>query len=530
MKCLNCYRYLSLCIRFIITIQLIVSGSLNSGAGLRANDNNTVGGLSIPSTTEGLCDSLFTGTVMLTIDVSDQSAVHDLGRKLVAKGHDANSFFSCLYVDFFTSNMENYSEVHLNDLSKLSSFNPEFEKYDGLKGNISFYRTIIDAARDELASKIQYLITQGNHQKEEYAKYIDVLEEHGYVFFEKPNNVTKTINYLKRGEFSYVFKKLTGTYKYEFISFITILVVALFLFYRLLIRKKFTNLKFQLLFLSIIFYSFGVVAVSEPNFSDKRLRNLSNDFDINLYQISLEGQEYGAAIWAESEKIGAKYLVFNNPFERTQEWGDSGKTIFVTCAGNYATGENNSKSEGLTFEDGRVINRILVRSLDALVLINGQGNFDIYDIRNEPVDVDGDELKLHNPIYRQSFIDWVEADNLSVFQTHLLVSDGQLRLNSQRTNDREAHRRFLAQIQDNNTLYTVLVNIPQNITLGQATEDMLAYFRDYKKVELIKLINLDTGFYDILEVHDADGNKLNIIEGSRPVDGAASLVNLFQVD
>ena len=94
---------------------------------------------------------------------------------------------------------------------------------------------------------------------------------------------------------------------------------------------------------------------------------------------------------------------------------------------------------------------------------------------------------------------------------------------------RLSERRFLATIQkDNNRRVYALINIKEPMFLSDAAEIIFDYFTKYKKANLSKMINLDTGFYNAIDVYKSSGERIDEITGSRSIEKVSNILYLFE--
>ena len=459
--------------------------------------------------------------------------VHRDGKKLKNNGFNDTLFYNLLFSKYFENHKNDMRVTNLLELEKLAEEAKVIYDSDSISG--SFFKLLNQAALDELASKLQdiYIETPSKFKDEAFTKLRKGLESKGYRFHIPVSNYKKLVFYIKKGEFSYIFRKLLTTYRLEFFLTLGIaFVLSFFLFYYYKIYKRRASLCVTVSSILLIAFSSQVLEINssenEPSITDFKTSELFNG-QSSFWNLKKNQHDYGTAIWINDSTFKAKYFIFNNPYERHSIWEkETNNKTLALCSGNYAAGLDIKKSEGMTFEKGRAINRILRKDMDGLVVISSNGHMKIYDLKNELVDVDGDEVDINNPLFRQSFIDWVEFEEVSVFQTHLTVSNNKvLRKHSQRNNGAKAKRRLFASVRLDGEKYKVLINIPGTISLMEASEDIRNYISNHKKGQLDKLINLDTGFYDMLEIKNSNGQKLSNLKGTRPINEAVNLLCIY---
>lgn len=215
-------------------------------------------------------------------------------------------------------------------------------------------------------------------------------------------------------------------------------------------------------------------------------------------------------------------------FERFQAWSRS-KSIIAVSSGTYVN--DNKKPVGLCFDDGMEVNRTQENDMDALVLFYKRGDVEVTDKDDGRIQVEyaSDSsvwLNVNDGFQLQKFISWVKENNITLFQTHLLVHQGRLRIG---TNASPAlrERRMLALTHDETGKASFyLFNYSDPISLYRNTQNIVSYlkgtFIDY-------VINLDVGAENVFEVRTMDGDTKAEKEfnGKLPLQKAENLLVFY---
>jgi len=279
--------------------------------------------------------------------------------------------------------------------------------------------------------------------------------------------------------------------------------------------------------------AFVLLGSSQPaeapqfSFGERYLYSLANN-DVIVYALEKRRREMGTAVWISraSKRVNAKYFAYENDFgnvySRLRSWKDDNEVI-VACAGAYSTGDG--KPDGLTVDNGTIVNRSLSEDKDALVIIYATGGVVVSDIDEGNLELGGiGKVNLRKSSGRTRLLNWVASQNATMFQTHLLAYRDRLRISTSGRTER-ANRRILALATDEyENLYHVIFDLQDNnYYLYDAAKDVMEYL-DEKEMEVIAMMNFDTGSYDIFQLYDEDGDVKNSQSGLMPISKATNLL------
>lgn len=266
--------------------------------------------------------------------------------------------------------------------------------------------------------------------------------------------------------------------------------------------------------------------------------NYDDDY-VQISTVKHRGYEYKVVYMergASNKRIKAKYFAakdFNGNLvpDRYKNWALNRDIICVTsgtymsdCDARYA------KPVGLTIDNGILVNKELA-DFDGLVIVYATGgivatNLEDKDLTVQGGNISGIKLDIRGNAYqREKFIKWCEEREATVFQTHLLVYKNQIKISSTNSSTAKRERRFLAVgYDDDGQLVHCIVHSPEYTTLYEGTKRVLNFLNEFKEMNVIFMINLDTGCQNIFNLYNSDGSLNSTIEGTTSIDNAANLL------
>jgi len=242
-----------------------------------------------------------------------------------------------------------------------------------------------------------------------------------------------------------------------------------------------------------------------------------------------QGKEMGKAIWINrtNQNVNAKYFAYRDKrgtgvYDRYETWRTD-KEMVVACAGAYTT--SGGIPDGLTVDAGEIVNRNLSTDKDGLVIIYATGGIVVSDIDEGDLVLGGiGKVDPRNSLDKIQILDWVEERRATMFQTHLLVYKDHMRIDSQGRTER-ANRRILALVKNPyGTLYHVLFDLTEpTYYLYDAARDVYNHLNSHS-MEVVAVMNFDTGSYDILEIYNEEGEVLNDQYSNTHISRATNLL------
>jgi hypothetical protein len=219
--------------------------------------------------------------------------------------------------------------------------------------------------------------------------------------------------------------------------------------------------------------------------------------DMTIRRLYQGSREIGSTIWLRRglDKNKAKYFAAGQVYPRYTAFNEQ---IILVCAGAFTSGPTAGQSlpEGLTVDNGRIVNRDRDAKMDGLVIVYATGGIGVSDIGKDYLSIEDNgttrRLDLLQSADKTVFLNWAQRVQATVFQTQLLASSGGLRLNVPKAHKELRERRFLAIVRDNRTneVIHVIIDVPIPFYLGELAQLVFQYLQTQTTV--IALLNLDT--------------------------------------
>jgi hypothetical protein len=218
---------------------------------------------------------------------------------------------------------------------------------------------------------------------------------------------------------------------------------------------------------------------------------------------------------------------------RYKQWAQ-GKNIVLYSSGTYFGDDGNPV--GLCIDNGNVVNNLVkTTGFDALAIVYATGGIAVSDLKqgnlNIVVNNTPTTVNVRNPLDAQKFKTWAISNSATVFQTHLLCYNNDLKVYPPNggSSSKEASRRFLAVCQDKQgAIQHVILNIKELVTVYEGSKAINEYLLHPSSVfnKIFFMINLDTGSQDVFESYDGNGNRdtRKYFGGTTPISGAKNLL------
>ena len=258
------------------------------------------------------------------------------------------------------------------------------------------------------------------------------------------------------------------------------------------------------------------------------------DDNVKVYKLYKDGDRYGQSIWLyrKSGKVKAKYFAHKDysedksVYDRYNDWRDEEEIIMV-CSGAF-TSQDYTKPVGLTVDNGRVVNRKVEDSMDGLVIVYATGGIVVSDIDEGNLYLQSLNRKvdLRDSRDKYDLINWAESEDATIFQTQLLVYKNQLRIDREGRKERATRRLLVLGTDKRGDVVHIVFNVEEDVYLYDIANEVLSYLKS-NNVNVIGMLNLDTGMYNIMEVYKEDGYQLSNVEGDEPVRKATNLLSYY---
>lgn len=238
----------------------------------------------------------------------------------------------------------------------------------------------------------------------------------------------------------------------------------------------------------------------------------------------------------DGDRIKAKYFAArdnygNSVYNRYEEWKKRHGNIVLVSSGTYM--DNDFKPQGLTIDNGIPVNEsIIYKKMDALAIVYATGGIAVSDLNAADLTVrelPNRKLDLRNSATDlEDFIDWAKTQEATVFQTHLLVYKDKLRIDPYTSSPTKRERRYLAVGKDEDgKIVHLIIHSPGNSSLYEGANKTLTFLNDYKDIEVVFMINLDTGYQDVFELYNSNCTVNSTIRGREPLTKAVNLLSYY---
>lgn len=224
------------------------------------------------------------------------------------------------------------------------------------------------------------------------------------------------------------------------------------------------------------------------------------------------------------------YFASGKAYTRYSEFAaQKGKSnIILATTGGFTNAEK--QPEGLTIDNGRVVNAVLKPERHGIVIVEKSGNVRVENLRNG-ISLPNYGQKLYPLSTLRDFsilLSWFKNNGATVFQTQLLAYNNQPLIELSKAPNQLRERRLLAVVNDGgSTRHYVVVSVTANRNLAVVTEEVMDMMRKRgKNIEAV--LNFDVGSYNILRVMDKTGKEISGLRGPIEIYKATNLVVFYQ--
>ena len=404
----------------------------------------------------------------------------------------------------------------------------------------AIYETVGYKLLDDFTAQVKHAIASRRLVKDtgESQFIVSALAKRGYIVGFPTSRLEKLIRHIKANNWPYIADRLWKEMRSHIALLVTFallsgLMLALWRMVRLARRSGkdgYTKAHSSQTTMIICFLLVAMGSVSDLSaqaLSEQQSQQYY-DGEMTIKRLYQGAQEIGSTVWLKrgSDKIKAKYFAYG---QVSQKYSAFNQQIILACAGAFTERSGATlQPQGLTVDNGAIVNRDLNGTMDGLVIVYQTGGIVISDIEKDwlSVEENGTKQSLNILIseHKTAFLNWAQRNKATVFQTQLLASPRGLRLDVLKAQREFRERRLLAIVRDAQTkeVIHVVFNIPKAFYLGPLTQ--LVYDHLRKTTEVVGLLNLDTGDYDILQVKTPTGESLSSLNGPKPIGIATNLL------
>jgi hypothetical protein len=251
---------------------------------------------------------------------------------------------------------------------------------------------------------------------------------------------------------------------------------------------------------------------------------------VEIYAIKEADKTVGHSIWMQRPSVKVAYFASGKAYERYSSFakkvGNSDCVLATT--GGFTNAQH--QPEGLTVDNGKMVNAVLKPERHALVVIEKDGTMRVANLRNG-IWLATQQRQI-NPLSSlrdySALIGWAKASGATLFQTQLLAYNNQPLIELSKAPNQLRERRLLAMVSGaDGALHNVIFSVNVNKNLAIITEEIFDVMRRRnKKVEAI--LNFDVGSYNILRVMDAGGKEVAALRGPVSIYKATNLVVFYK--
>ena len=254
---------------------------------------------------------------------------------------------------------------------------------------------------------------------------------------------------------------------------------------------------------------------------------------VNIAEVLHKGDSYNLVTMKRSGgRVKARYFGAitesgQSVANRFLEWRKSNPGLILYSSGTYKNYSN--APIGLNIDRGQIVNLNLeFDRMDGLVLVYPNGGVAVSDLQQGNLNVAGisrqlDIRKSFSDL--EDFVNWAVASNATVFQTHLLAFKNQLKIDQATSDQTERERRFLAVGTDENgDVLHLIVHNSTYTKLYDGSRKVLDFLRTGRNMDVIFMINLDTGAQDVFQLYNSNCSENSTIKGQVSLANAENLL------
>jgi len=258
---------------------------------------------------------------------------------------------------------------------------------------------------------------------------------------------------------------------------------------------------------------------------------------VEVSNVTYKGDNYSIVYMLRSgDRIRAKYFAAKSNsgdtvYERYRKWNNANQGIVLVSSGTYWN--DDYIPDGLTIDNGVIVNNTIMKGkMDALTIVYATGGIVVSNLKDGNLKLSGGGVRSNrefdlrgNSKDLYDFINWAKKVEATVFQTHLLAYDNNLKISSYDSNPKERERRFLAvgKNEDGDIIH-LIVHRPKYASLYDSARKTKDFLNDFVDMNVIFMINLDTGNQDVFELRNWNCSVNKSIKGKKPLDKAANLL------
>jgi hypothetical protein len=241
---------------------------------------------------------------------------------------------------------------------------------------------------------------------------------------------------------------------------------------------------------------------------------------VEIKTLRIDNEPYGVIKFLRKDgRIKVKYFASKNyngltVADQYNAWATNRNIIGYAC-GTYMTTcyPTTALPVGICINQGKIINNALdTVNLDALVIVYATGGVVCSNLDEGKLSITSKNgtkqvVNIRQNSYEfEDFKKWAQAEEATVFQTHLLAYEDKFLVKATASSKRQ-HRRMMAVCKlDNGDIVHYIINLNTEMDIYTASKKAFDYLKLHEEVkQIVFMINLDRGCQDVFGLYKPDG-------------------------
>jgi len=253
----------------------------------------------------------------------------------------------------------------------------------------------------------------------------------------------------------------------------------------------------------------------------------TKEFSVNIYKVLDNQTEIGQAVWLVRPHISTSYFAYQNVPQKFWNFKSTNSVVLATTGGFT---NNQAQPEGLTVENGNIVNAVLMPDRHGLITVQN-GGINVINLKKSTIRLKTGtktSIPIDNPLYSiiaySQLLKWCRDYNATLFQTQLLAYSDSLLIDPNKAKPELRERRILILVSDKKGVtHHIIFNLLQPQNLAVAAKEIYSIFAS-RNMKIEAMLNFDVGMYNILNVYDDSGNLIQDVKGTVDINNATNLL------